>query len=163
MITRVEDMTMENFPLEEEYHEAWVRVKALLDAPDRFRLLYVGLPSAPRLHLKHGMANYWKDRTDWVHCSIYAYTEELVRAIEKAQTFEFRPKYEEPQILLLDDLEVVCGKEATQEEIWLLIKRRLEAGKTTIVFSEYQLYQLRLTLTDQLFSLLTLGLTDQAD
>ena len=52
MITRVEDMTMENFPMREEYHEAWTRVKALLDAPDRFRLLYISLPSAPRATTK---------------------------------------------------------------------------------------------------------------
>lgn len=163
MITRVEDMTMENFPMREEYHEAWTRVKALLNAPDRFRLLYISLPSAPRLHLKYGMVNYWKDRTDWAHCSIHTYTEELVCAIQKAQTIEFRPKYQEPQILLLDDLEEVCGKEATQQEIWWLIKKRLEAGKTTIVFSEYPLCRMCMTLTDPLFSLLTMGVAGQAD
>ena len=58
---------------------------------------------------------------------------------------------------MLDDLQHLAGKEATQEELYLLLKQRLEAGKLTVLFSQFSLTQLRGSMRDELVDLLSMG------
>lgn len=50
---------------------------------------------------------------------------------------EFRNLYLEPDYLILDDIELMCGKESTQTEIYLVLKQRFFDNKPTMIISTY--------------------------
>ena len=56
----------------------------------------------------------------------------MITAIQTGANVEFREKYHQVDILLFDRLQCVSGKEATQEELYRIIERRLSNNKQTV-------------------------------
>ncbi len=165
MIDRVEDMTISNLPPTSK-PEDWVQLnmlKQLALHPDIFRLVFVGpLPADIRLHAKYALINKWQNQHDILSINITEFTQELIEAIHKGIWISELKHYEEPDILLVDDLQFITGKDSTQEAFYAsVLKPRLEAGnKLTILFSEYSYDILSVTLRDDLRNLLKLGFHD---
>ena len=67
-------------------------------------------------------------------------------------------KYVEPNILLIDDIQCLINKPATQEELYFLLKHRLEAKKVTIIFSECDINLLSGTIKGELEELINIAL-----
>ena len=165
MIDRVEDMTISNLPPTSK-PEDWVQLnmlKQLALHPDIFRLVFVGpLPADIRLHAKYALINKWQNQHDILSINITEFTQELIEAIHKGIWISELKHYEEPDILLVDDLQFITGKDSTQEAFYAsVLKPRLETGnKLTILFSEYSYDILSVTLRDDLRNLLKLGFHD---
>ena len=51
--------------------------------------------------------------------SYNSFTNEIVEAIRKKTTQEFREKYRNNDLLLIDDIQFIIGKEMTQEELYM--------------------------------------------
>lgn len=64
------------------------------------------------------------------------FTNEFLNAIEKKTTREFQQKYRNPDILLVDDIQFIAGKERTQEEFFYTFNELHTLGKQIILTSD---------------------------
>lgn len=161
-ITRIEDMTMDTFPVNAQNRSDYHVCREMLLHPELFRLVFFHLPASEGLHLKHAIMNDWKSRVDWRSVSAREFTDDLVSAIYKGTHPFDMAKYEEPDVLIVDDLQHLAGKEATQEDFYIILKRRLENRKLTILFSQCGIEDLRTAMRDELVHLLTMGVPDNS-
>jgi chromosomal replication initiator protein len=64
------------------------------------------------------------------------FTNELVDAIHKKTTKEFREKYRKADCLIIDDIQFLAGREATQEEFFNTFNTLYESNKQIILASD---------------------------
>ena len=64
------------------------------------------------------------------------FTNELVEAIQKRTPVQFRDKYRSCDVLLIDDIQFIAGKESSQEEFLHTYNALYETGKQIIVASD---------------------------
>jgi chromosomal replication initiator protein len=68
------------------------------------------------------------------YCSSETFTKEMVEAIQKRRTIDFRAKYRNVDLLLVDDIQFIAGRESTQEEFFHTFNQLYSRGKQ-LVFS----------------------------
>lgn len=61
---------------------------------------------------------------------------ELIEAIQKGQTMEFRAKYRQVDVLLIDDIQFISGKVSTQEEFFHSFDALHQANKQIVLTSD---------------------------
>lgn len=162
-ITRTEDMTIDTFPITETNRADYNICKELLKHPEMFRLVFFHLPANEGLHLKYALINYWKENVDWTCATASEFTTDLIAAIMSGSRPYDLARYLDPTVLILDDAQHLACKDATQEELYIILKRRLEEKKTTIIFSEVGMERLRIAMRDDLVHLLTMGIHEEEE
>jgi len=64
------------------------------------------------------------------------FTNELINAIQHRSTTQFRTKYRNVDILIIDDIHFIAGKESTQEEFFHTFNSLYDAHKQIIISSD---------------------------
>ncbi len=113
-----------------------------------------------KTHLMHSIAHFVLNQnpdTKVLYVTSEKFTNELIDAIQKNTTTQFREKYRSIDILLIDDIQFIIGKERTQEEFFHTFNTLHESKKQIIISSDRPPKEM-LTLEDRLRSRFEHGL-----
>ena len=117
-----------------------------------------------KTHLMHSIANFIlknNPKAKILYVTSEKFTNELIDAIRNKNnisTTEFREKYRNNDVLLIDDIQFIIGKESTQEEFFHTFNALHEAKKQIIISSDKPPKEIE-TLEERLRSRFEWGLT----
>ncbi|MDO5022779.1 MAG: chromosomal replication initiator protein DnaA [Eubacteriales bacterium] len=92
-----------------------------------------------KTHLMHAIGHYilsQKPDTNLVYSTSEQFTTELVSAIQSNRNVQFREKYRNVDILLIDDIQFIAGRDSTQEEFFHTFNALHNAGKQIVITSD---------------------------
>ncbi|MCD7799071.1 MAG: chromosomal replication initiator protein DnaA [Akkermansiaceae bacterium] len=140
-----ENYRFDNFVVGNNSEFAFAAAKSLASSPRcKYRLLMIhGAPGMGKTHLLHAIGNAIKEKND--SCQVLyitgeAFTNEYIEAISKSRrgnTMEsFHKKYRKVDVLLLDDVQFLSGKNKTQEEFFHTFNSLFETQKRIVLSSD---------------------------
>ena len=122
-------------------------------------VFFYGPPGVGKTHLLYSIANgISKQHLDKRIVCIKGdqFTNDLVKAIQTGSTASFREKYRQADILLVDDIQFIAGKESTQEEFFHTFNELYESGKQIVLTADRKPSDMA-TLEDRLRSRFGVG------
>ena len=133
--------TFDNFIVGNSNKFANAAAVAVAEKPaDSYNPLFIYGPSGVgKTHLLYAIANeIHKHHPDYniVYIKGDDFTNELITAIQEGNVQAFRNKYRMVDLLLLDDVQFIAGKERTQEEFFHTFNALYEAKKQIVLTSD---------------------------
>jgi chromosomal replication initiator protein len=90
-----------------------------------------------KTHLLHAIGHCCQKRNlSILYVSSEQFTNDLIYAIRTQDTEKFRTKYRNPDVLLIDDIQFIAGKESTQEEFFHTFNTLHAANKQIVLTSD---------------------------
>ena len=147
-------MVFERFIVNESNHLATAAARAVAEHPATVYnpfLVYGGV-GIGKTHLLHAIANSCQERDLRVlYVSSEAFTNDLVHAIRNGTSPMFREKYRSVDVLLVDDIQFIRGKDTTQEEFFHTFNTLVNFNRQIVLASDRHPRELS-TLEDRLRS-----------
>jgi chromosomal replication initiator protein len=133
--------TFDNFVIGPSNRFACAACLAVAESPARaYNPLFIyGQVGLGKTHLMQSITHKLKQlHPDLKICYISSekFTNELIDAIRHRSTNEFRKKYREMDVLLIDDIHFIAGKESTQEEFFHTFNNLHNNRKQIIITSD---------------------------
>lgn len=141
-LTRIrKDYTFEEFAVSESNQLAYTAATTVADHPgEKYNPLFIyGTVGVGKTHLMHAVANKAATAQNGVHVlclTTEEFTNEVVEAIRDKTTTQLRRKFRNTDLLLLDDIQFLSGKERVQEELFHTFNTLIDKGKQVIFSSD---------------------------
>ncbi|MBR7169581.1 MAG: chromosomal replication initiator protein DnaA [Alistipes sp.] len=156
-------LSFDNFVVGSSNRFAYSAAKAVANIPGQvYNPLFIyGPAGVGKTHLLYAIANEIRKNNPNVNI-VYIkgdqFTNELIEAIGSGKNIEFRSKYREADLFLIDDIQFIAGKESTQEEFFHTFNKLYEEHRQIIMTADRKPSDM-LTLEDRLKTRFEWGLT----
>jgi len=114
-----------------------------------------------KTHLLNAIGNYIMTQsaaTKVCYISAEQFTNEVINSIRYDKTTEFRNRYRNVDVLLIDDIQFIAGKERTQEEFFHTFNSLYEMNKQIVISSDRSAKEMS-DIEERLRSRFEMGLT----
>ena len=102
-------------------------------------LFIYGESGLGKTHLLYAITNYLREQNPNVKV-IYIkgedFTNQMIDCLSRQAMPEFREKYRDCDVLLIDDIQFIAGKESTQEEFFHTFNDLINSGKQIVITSD---------------------------
>ncbi len=133
--------TFDNFVIGSSNNFAYAAARAVADNPSRAYnpLFMYGGVGLGKTHLMHAIGNqikafYPSYRIMYVTSETFTY--ELIQSIQENTNAQFRNKYRNVDVLMVDDIQFISGKVSTQEEFFNTFNALQTSGKQIVLSSD---------------------------
>jgi len=137
----IDEFTFSTFVVGKSNQLAHAAAMAVADNPAKvYNPLFIyGGSGLGKTHLLYAIANTIRKkdptiRIIYIKCE--EFTNELITSIRTGKNNEFRGKYRLADLLLVDDIQFIAGKDSTQEEFFHTFNSLYEAGKQIVLTSD---------------------------
>lgn len=134
--------TFENFVVGDSNNMAYVTCTAVADLPGQSHLnplfLY-GESGVGKTHLIQSIAHYilqHNSRLNVIYVPAEIFVSDIVSAIQNRNTNDVKEKYRSADVLIIDDIQVIVGKESTQAEFFNTFNILHSTGKQIVLSSD---------------------------
>lgn len=133
--------TFDRFVIGSGNRFAYAAAKAVLESPGRAYnpLFLYGVTGLGKTHLMQAIGQGLLARDPSltvVFISSEHFTNQLIQSIGDKSTQRFRAKYRKVDVLLIDDIHFIAGKEATQEEFFHTFNELFDRHKQIVISSD---------------------------
>lgn len=133
--------TFESFVVGNSNRLAYACALAVAEAPaETFNPLFIhGSVGLGKTHLMHAIGQYVHEHypeKKLLYTTSETFVNELVTAIEKRTTAEFRQRYRSPDVLMVDDIQFIAKRDFAQEEFFNTFNALYLAGKQIVLTSD---------------------------
>ena len=136
----LDEYTFDNFIEGESNKFAKAVCYAVANDPSYCNPLFIyGHSGLGKTHLLYAIMNHMKKKSPElkiVYKKSETFINELIDAIANHQTSAFKDKYRSADVLMIDDIQFIAGKESTQEEFFHTFSALYEAEKLIILTSD---------------------------
>ncbi len=151
--TILDDYTFENFIEGSSNKFAKAACFAVANEPCVYNPLFIhGHSGLGKTHLLYAIMHHMKKnnpKMKIVYKTSETFINELIEAIKAGFTAPFKEKYRSADVLLIDDIQFIAGKESTQEEFFHTFTALYESEKQIILTSDRPPMEIK-PLTDRL-------------
>ena len=115
-------------------------LQAALNPGTKYNPLYIyGGVGLGKTHLLQSISQFILDKhPDWsvLYLSSDQFVTQMISRMQKGQMEEFRNTFRNLDVLLIDDIQFIAGKPATQEEFFHTFNELFHAGKQIVITSD---------------------------
>lgn len=133
--------TFENFVVGNSNQFAYAASLAVARKPGKtYNPLFIyGSTGLGKTHLMHAIGNYLaskKNTKKIIYLSSEKFVNDLINSIKEKNIEEFRNKYRKADLILIDDIQFITGKERTQEELFHTFNDLYLSNKQIVITSD---------------------------
>jgi len=133
--------TFENFVVGNSNQFAYAAALAVAQKPGKnYNPLFIyGSTGLGKTHLMHAIGNYLtrkKNTKKIIYISSEKFVNDLINSIKEKKIEEFRSKYRKLDLILIDDIQFLVGKERTQEELFHTFNDLYLSNKQIVITSD---------------------------
>ncbi len=139
--SEADNFTFETYVVGPQNKLAFAAARAVADKPAKnYNPLFIyGDSGLGKTHLLYAIAHHLHKKqpdASIVYIKGDDFTNELVRSIQEHKNAEFREKYRQATLLLVDDIQFIAGKQQTQEEFFHTFNTLYESGRQIVLTSD---------------------------
>jgi len=137
----LDDKTFKNFVVDDANRFPFLAAEAVATGVGRrYNPLFIyGNVGVGKTHLLHAIANKIREvdpGKSMLYSSTEKFTDELLKALERDDLEGFRARYRSIDVLLVDDIQMLSGKEATQTEFFHMFNHLYNSRKQIVLCSD---------------------------